>query len=138
MKKYNFLIIGNGLFGSSCARELSNKGYNVLNIEKREHIGGNIFTKKMFGINVHLYGAHIFHTSYKKIWDYVNFFAVFNNFINKPVAHYYNEQFHLPFNMNTFVELWDDVKTIEDAKKKIESDKVHLIERKTRRSSRTR
>lgn len=73
MKKYNFLIVGSGLFGSSRARELSNKGYNILNIEKREHIGGNIFTKKMFGINVHLYGAHIFHTSNKKIRDYVNF-----------------------------------------------------------------
>lgn len=126
MKKYDFLIVGSGLFGSVCARELTNKGYDVLVIDKRSHIGGNVFTKEMFGINVHLYGAHIFHTSNKKVWDYVNSFATFNNFINTPIAHYYNEKYHLPFNMNTFVELWDDVNTIEDAKRRIESDKVYF------------
>jgi len=124
MKKYDFLIVGAGLFGSVCAHELAKKGFSILVIEKREHVGGNIYTKLVEGINVHCYGAHIFHTSNKKIWDYINSFASFNSFINSPLANYHGELYHLPFNMNTFVELWPNIETIDDAKKIIERERV--------------
>ena len=123
--KYDFLIIGSGLFGSVCAYELNKKGFKVLLVEKRSHIGGNIYTEKQEGINVHVYGAHIFHTSNKMIWNYINQFAEFNNFINSPIARYKNELYNLPFNMNTFSKLWDDVFTPEDAKKRIEEEKAN-------------
>lgn len=122
-KKYDYLIVGSGLFGSTCAFELNKKGFRVLVIEKRDHVGGNIYTKNINGINVHLYGAHIFHTDKKEIWDYINQFANFNNFVNSPLANYNGEIYHLPFNMNTFCDLWSDVKTPEDAKAKIEEEK---------------
>ena len=123
MKKYDYLIVGSGLYGSVCAYELHKRGYKVLVIDKRNHLGGNIYTKNVEGINVHVYGAHIFHTSNKEIWDYVNRFADFNNFVNSPMARYKNEIYNLPFNMNTFVELWPDVKTPKDAKNRIEEEK---------------
>ena len=115
-KKYDFLIVGAGLFGAVCARELTDSGYSCLVIDKRSHIAGNIYTKEENGINVHEYGAHIFHTSDKKIWEYVNRFAEFNNYINSPVARYKDELYNLPFNMNTFSKMWG-IKTPDEAKK---------------------
>ena len=122
----DFLIVGSGLFGATCARVLKDHGFSVQLIEKRDHVGGNIFTKKIKGINVHIYGAHIFHTSNPDVWSFVNRFAVFNNFINSPLANYHGEIYHLPFNMNTFVELWPDVKTQEDAERHINEEKMCL------------
>ncbi len=121
--KYDFLIVGAGLFGAVCAYELNKRGKTVLVIDKREHIAGNIYTENVHNINVHKYGAHIFHTSNKYIWDYINKFAEFNNYINSPVARYKNELYNLPFNMNTFTKLWKDVFTPDDAKKRIENEK---------------
>ena len=121
--KYDFLIVGAGLFGAVCAHELTNKGYKCLVIDKKSHIGGNIYTECIEGINVHKYGAHIFHTSDKEIWDYMNKFAEFNNYVNSPIARYKDELYNLPFNMNTFSKLWPDVFTPEDAKKKIDAEK---------------
>lgn len=120
---YDFLIVGSGLFGAVCAHELNKKGYRVLVVEKRNHIGGNIYTENVEGISVHKYGAHIFHTSDKEIWDYINGFAEFNNYINQPVARYKNECYNLPFNMNTFTKLWKDVFTPDEARKRIEKEK---------------
>ena len=120
---YDYLIVGSGLFGAICAYELNKSGHKVLVIEKRNHIAGNIYTKKVEGINVHVYGAHIFHTSNKEVWDYVNKFAEFNHYINAPVARYKNELYNLPFNMNTFTKLWSDVFTPKDAQRKIEEEK---------------
>ena len=117
-KKYDYLIVGAGLYGAVAAHELKKKGMECLVIDKRKVIGGNIYTENVDGINVHKYGAHIFHTSDKKIWDYVNQFAEFNNFVNSPVAHYHNELYNLPFNMNTFSKLWGVV-TPEEAAAKI-------------------
>lgn len=122
--KYDYLIVGSGLFGATCAYELNKKGKKCLVVEKRNHIGGNIYTEEIEGINVHKYGAHIFHTSDKEIWDYVNQFAEFNNYINSPVARYKNELYNLPFNMNTFCKLWQDVFTPDDAKKRIEKERA--------------
>ncbi len=120
---YDYLIVGAGLFGSVCAYELNKKGKTCLVVDKRSHIGGNIYTQQIEGINVHTYGAHIFHTSDKEIWDYVNQFAEFNNYINSPVARYKNELYNLPFNMNTFTKLWNDVFTPQDAQNRIEQEK---------------
>lgn len=120
---YDYLIVGSGLYGAICAYELNNKGYNCLVIDKRNHIAGNIYTENIDGINVHKYGAHIFHTSNKMVWDFINQFAEFNNYINSPIARYKNELYNLPFNMNTFSKLWNDVFTPSDAYKKIEEEK---------------
>ena len=120
---YDFLIVGAGLYGAVCAYELNKKGYKVLVIDKRNHIAGNIYTENIEGINVHKYGAHIFHTSEKWVWDYINQFAEFNNYINSPIARYKNECYNLPFNMNTFTKLWSDVFTPKDAKRRIEEEK---------------
>lgn len=117
---YDYLIVGAGLFGAVCAHELSKSGKNVLVIDKRDHIGGNIYTREVDGINVHQYGAHIFHTSDKEVWDYVNQFAEFNNYINSPVAVYKDELYNLPFNMNTFSKMWG-IKTPAEAKNIIEN-----------------
>ena len=119
MKKYDYLIVGSGLFGSIFAYEATKRGKKCLVIEKRNHIGGNIYCENVEGINVHKYGAHIFHTSNKKVWEYVNNLAEFNNYINSPVANYRGELYNLPFNMNTFYQLWK-VKTPAEAKAKIE------------------
>ena len=116
--KYDYLIVGAGLFGSVFAYEAGKKGKKCLVIDKRPHIGGNIYTENIEGINVHKYGAHIFHTSDKNIWDYVNNFAHFNRYTNSPVARYKNETYNLPFNMNTFNKLWG-VFTPAEAKAKI-------------------
>ena len=119
---YDYLIVGSGLYGSICAHELTKKGKKVLVIEKRSHIGGNIYTENIEGINVHKYGAHIFHTSNKKVWDYINQFAEFNNYINSPIAIYHDELYNLPFNMNTFSKLWG-IKTPLEAQEKIEQER---------------
>ena len=119
--KYDYLIVGAGLFGSVFAYEASKKGKKCLVIDKRDHIGGNIYTENIEGINVHKYGAHIFHTSDKAIWDYVNNFAHFNRYTNSPIARYKNETYNLPFNMNTFNKLWN-VFTPQQAKAKIEEE----------------
>ena len=116
---YDYLIVGAGLFGAVCARELTDtEKKRVLVIDKREHIGGNIYTERIEGINVHKYGAHIFHTNNKTVCDYVNRFAVFNRYTNSPVANYKGEMYSLPFNMYTFNKMWGVV-TPEEAKKKI-------------------
>lgn len=130
--KYDYLIVGSGLFGATFAYEATKAGKKCLVIDKRNHIGGNIYTEQIEGINVHKYGAHIFHTNDKKIWDYINQFAEFNRYTNSPVARYKNELYNLPFNMNTFTKLWPDVFTPEDAKKKIqeELDSVNIEEPK--------
>lgn len=119
MKRYDYLIVGAGLFGGICARELFDRGKNVLVIDKRGHIGGNCYTEDIDGIQIHKYGAHIFHTSDRQVWDYVNRFAEFRPFINSPLANYRGEIYNLPFNMNTFYRLWE-VKTPTEAKKTID------------------
>lgn len=118
MREYDYLIVGAGLYGAVFAYEAAKKGNKCLVIEKRNHIGGNIFTEERAGIQVHVYGAHIFHTSSKKIWEYVNQFAEFNNFINSPLAVYKDELYNLPFNMNTFSRMWG-IRTPAEAKEKI-------------------
>ena len=120
--KYDYLIVGSGLFGSVFAYEMTKKGKKCLVIEKRDHIGGNVYTKEECGINVHKYGAHIFHTDNKEIWNYINKFADFNRYTNSPVANYKGELYNLPFNMNTFYQMWG-VRTPEEAKEKIEEQK---------------
>ena len=120
---YDYLIVGAGMFGSVCARELTDNGYRSLVIDKRNHIAGNAYTENLDGINVHKYGAHIFHTSNKKIWDYVNKFAEFNQYRHTVIANYENDIYPLPFNMFTFNKIWG-VTTPNDAKKKIESQRV--------------
>lgn len=122
MKKYDYLIVGAGLFGSVAARELRKSGKNCLVIDKRDHIGGNIHTEKLEGIDVHTYGAHIFHTSNRKVWDYITSFGEFNHFINSPLANYKGEIYNLPFNMNTFHAMWG-VSKPEEAIKVIEEQK---------------
>ena len=103
---YDYLIVGAGLYGAVFANEAAKKGKKCLVVEKRDHIAGNIYTKEMDGINVHVYGAHIFHTSDKFIWEYINEFAEFNNYVNSPIARYKDELYNLPFNMNTFSKMW--------------------------------
>lgn len=120
IKNYDYLIVGSGLFGAVFAHEATKMGKKCLVIDKREHTGGNVYTKKIEGINVHYYGAHIFHTSNKKIWEYVNRFVEFNHYINSPIANYKEEIYNLPFNMNTFNKLWGVV-TPDQAKQKIEA-----------------
>ena len=115
MSKFDYLIVGAGLFGSVFAYEATQRGKRCLVIDKRNHIAGNIYTENIEGINVHKYGAHIFHTSDKAIWEYVNRFADFNNFINSPIASYKDELYNLPFNMNTFSKMWG-IKTPAEAK----------------------
>lgn len=121
--KFDYLIVGAGLFGSVFAHEAKKSGKSVLVIDKRDHIGGNCYTKNVDGINVHEYGAHIFHTSKKNVWEYINQFTEFNNYINSPVAIYKDELYNLPFNMNTFSKMWG-VKTPAEAMEKIESQRA--------------
>ena len=120
--KYDFLVVGSGLFGSVFAYEMTKKGKKCLIIEKRDHIGGNVYTEEVENINVHKYGAHIFHTDKKEIWEYINQFADFNRYTNSPVANYNGELYNLPFNMNTFYQMWG-VKTPQEAKDIIEKQK---------------
>ena len=120
--KYDYIIVGSGLFGSIIAYEMTKKGKKCLVIEKRPHIGGNVYTENTENINVHKYGAHIFHTNSKEVWDYINQFADFNRYTNSPVANYKGELYNLPFNMNTFYQMWG-VKTPKEAKAKINQQK---------------
>lgn len=122
---YDYLIVGAGLYGAIFAYEAHKHGKSCLVIEKRDHIAGNIYTKEMSGINVHVYGAHIFHTSNQKIWSYINQFAEFNHFINSPIAIYKDELYNLPFNMNTFSKMWGIHKP-EEAKNMIASQIENL------------
>ena len=115
---YDYLVVGAGLYGAVFAHEAKKKGKSCLVIDKRDHIAGNIYCEEVEGINVHKYGAHIFHTSNKKIWEYINQFAEFNHYINSPVAVYKDELYNLPFNMNTFSKMWG-VRTPQEAKERI-------------------
>ena len=125
MKKYDYLIVGAGLFGAVFAHEMTKEGKKCLVIDKRDHIAGNIYCENVEGINVHKYGAHIFHTNNKKVWEYVNKYATFNRFTNSPVANYKGELFSLPFNMYTFNKMWGVV-TPEEAMDKIEEQRKEI------------
>ena len=121
--KYDYLIVGSGLYGAMAAYCLHKQGKQCLVIEKRPHIGGNLYCENIEGINVHKYGAHIFHTNSKQVWDFVNTIVEFNRFTNAPLANYKGNLYNLPFNMNTFCQIWHDVKTPEDVEKKIAEEK---------------
>lgn len=129
--KYDYLIVGSGLFGAVFAYEMKRRNKSILVIDKRSHIAGNIYTELVLGIDVHKYGAHIFHTSDKKVWNYVNRFAEFNNYINSPIARYHDELYNLPFNMNTFSKMWGVV-TPAQAKAEIarQIEELHIEEPK--------
>ena len=116
MKHFDDLVVGAGLFGCVYAHEMRRQGRNVLVIDKRDHVAGNIFTKEIRGIQVHEYGAHIFHTSDREVWDYANRFCMMNHYINAPLAVYRDELYNLPFNMNTFSRMWQ-IRTPAEAKK---------------------
>lgn len=127
MKKYDYLIVGSGLFGATCAYRLHQAGKRCLVIDRRPHLGGNVYCEKIEGINVHKYGAHIFHTNNKEVWDFVNQFVPFNRYTNSPIANYHGELYNLPFNMNTFCQMWPDVKTPQDAEARINEQKVEAV-----------
>lgn len=131
MKKYDYLVVGAGLFGATFAYEAAKRGKRVKVIEKRDHIAGNIYTKEIDGIQVHQYGAHIFHTSNKEVWDYVNQFAEFNRYTNSPVANYKGEMYNLPFNMNTFSQMWG-VRTPAEAMAKINEQRQEMAGKEPR------
>lgn len=128
MKPYDYLIVGAGLFGSTFACLTHKRGKRCLVIDRRPHLGGNLYCEKIEGINVHKYGAHIFHTSNKDVWDFVNSIVEFNRYTNSPVANYDGKLYNLPFNMNTFYQMWG-VKTPEEAKAKIEVQKAEAVAR---------
>ena len=119
---YDYLIVGAGLYGAVFARQAADAGKKVLVVDKRDHIAGNVYTEKIEGINVHRYGAHIFHTNNKRVWEYLNRFTEFNRFTNSPVANYNGELYSLPFNMYTFNKMWGVV-TPDEARKMIEKQK---------------
>ena len=125
MTKCDYLVVGAGLFGATFAYEAAKRGKRVKVIEKRDHVAGNIYTREVDGIQVHQYGAHIFHTSNKKIWDYINQFAEFNRYTNSPVANYKGRMYNLPFNMNTFSEMWG-VRTPDEAMAKINEQRQEM------------
>ena len=120
---YDYLIVGSGLFGAVFAHEMKKKGKSCLVLERRSHAGGNVYCEEKEGINIHKYGAHIFHTSYKDVWEYVNGFVEFNNYVNSPVADFRGELYNLPFNMNTFTKLWPEVHTPVEVMAKIEAER---------------
>ena len=126
MKKYDYLIVGAGLFGATFAYKAKQAGKKCLVIDKRPHLGGNIYCENVEGINVHKYGAHIFHTSNKQVWELVNSIVEFNRYTNSPIANYKGKQYNLPFNMNTFYQMWG-VLTPEEAKAKIEEQKTEAV-----------
>ena len=126
--KYDYLVVGAGLFGAVFAHEMHARGKSVLVIDKRDHVGGNIYTENKLGINVHKYGAHIFHTSDREVWEYINNFAEFNGYINSPVAVYKDELYNLPFNMNTFSKMWG-IRTPDEAREIIKKQADAEIER---------
>ena len=125
MKPFDYLIVGSGLFGSVFAHEAKQAGKRCLVIDRRDHAGGNVYCEQIEGINVHRYGAHIFHTSDKQVWQYVNRFVEFNRYTNSPVANYKGKLYNLPFNMNTFYQMWG-VTTPEQAKQKIEEQRQEV------------
>lgn len=125
MKQYDFLIVGAGLYGATFAHLAHKQGKKCLVIDKRSHLGGNVYCENVEGINVHKYGAHIFHTSNKKVWQFVNSIVEFNRYTNCPVANYQGKLYNLPFNMNTFYQMWG-VRTPEEAKRKIEAEKLKV------------
>ena len=126
MKQYDYLIVGSGLFGATFAYKATQAGKRCLVIDKRPHAGGNVYCEKMEGINVHKYGAHIFHTSNKEVWEFVNSLVPFNRYTNSPVANYKGELYNLPFNMNTFAQMWGVI-TPEEAKAKIDEQRAEAI-----------
>ncbi len=128
MKQYDYLIVGAGLFGAVFAHEAHKAGKRCLVIDRRPHLGGNVYCEQVEGINVHRYGAHIFHTANKRVWEYVNALVEFNRYTNCPVARYKDEMYNLPFNMNTFNRMWG-VKTPDEATAKIEEQKAEAVER---------
>ena len=124
--KYDYLIVGSGLFGATFAYRAKQAGKSCLVIDKRPHLGGNVYCEQTEGINVHKYGAHIFHTSNKEVWDFVNALVPFNRYTNCPVANFHGELYNLPFNMNTFSQLWG-VRTPDEAKAKIEEQRAEAL-----------
>ena len=126
MKQYDYLIVGSGLYGATFAYKACQAGKKCLVIDKRPHLGGNVYCENIEGINVHKYGAHIFHTSNKRVWDFVNSIVEFNRYTNSPIANYKGRQYNLPFNMNTFYQMWG-VLTPEEAKAKIEEQKAEAV-----------
>ena len=127
MPKYDFLIVGAGLFGSTFAHLAHRSGKRCLVIDKRPHVGGNLYCKQIEGINVHMYGAHIFHTSNREVWDFVNSIVPFNRYTNSPVANYKGRLYNLPFNMNTFYQMWG-VLTPAEAKAKVEEQRQEAVD----------
>ena len=127
MSKYDYLIVGSGLYGATFAYRAKQMGKKCLVIDKRPHLGGNIYCESIEGINVHKYGAHIFHTSNKDVWDFVNSIVEFNRYTNCPVANYKGELYNLPFNMNTFNKMWPDVHTPAEAQAKIDEQKTEAV-----------
>ena len=125
-KKYDYLIVGSGLFGATFAYKAKEAGKRCLVIDKRPHLGGNVYCENIEGINVHMYGAHIFHTNNKQVWEFVNAIVEFNRYTNSPIANYKGKQYNLPFNMNTFYQMWG-VLTPEEAKAKIEEQKAEAV-----------
>lgn len=125
--KYDYLIVGSGLYGATFAYKAKQAGKRCLVIEKRPHLGGNVYCENKHGINIHTYGAHIFHTNSKEVWDFVNSFVEFNRYTNSPVANYHGEIYNLPFNMNTFCRMWPDVHTPEEAQKRIEEQRKEAV-----------
>ena len=123
--KYNYIVVGSGLYGAIFAHEAKAKGKSVLVVDKRPNIAGNVYTEKQEGINVHMYGAHIFHTNDKRVWNYITQFAEFNRFTNSPVANYKGELYSMPFNMYTFNKMWGVV-TPDEAAAKIEEQKKEI------------
>lgn len=127
MVDYDYLVVGAGLFGATMANLLKAAGKKVLVIDRRDHIAGNVYTELVEGIDVHRYGAHIFHTDNKEVWDYVNRFAEFNRYTNSPIARFGDELYNLPFNMNTFSRIWSDVVTPDDALRHIETERKEIV-----------
>ena len=127
MERYDYLIVGSGLFGATFAYKAKQAGKKCLVIDKRNHLGGNIYCENIEGINVHKYGAHIFHTSNKEVWDFVNGIVPFNRYTNSPVANYKGELYNLPFNMNTFNKMWPDVHTPVQAQARIDEQKAEAV-----------
>ena len=127
-REYDYLVVGSGLFGATFAHQATKKGKSCLVIEKRHHLGGNIYTERVEGINVHKYGAHIFHTSNAEVWQFVNSLVPFNRYTNSPIANYEDRQYNLPFNMNTFYQMWG-VLTPAEAQAIIDEQRQEVVQR---------
>ena len=127
MEKYDYIIVGSGLFGATFAYRAKKAGKKCLVIDKRPHLGGNVYCENIEGINVHKYGAHIFHTNNKEVWDFVNSIVEFNRYTNSPIANYKGTLYNLPFNMNTFNKMWSDVHTPAEAQAKIDEQKAEAV-----------